>query len=124
MTSPCRILLVDDEQEIVELIQLRLEAQGYEIATAPDGLQALRVLERFQPHLILCDVVMPVMDGPTLCRKLRAGNNRVPFIFLTAKGQSQDIVGVLSAGADDYVVKPFDPGELLARIKANLRRDP
>ena len=113
---------MDDEAAILELLTLRLRAQGYEVATALDGQQAYEVFMQFQPHLVLCDVVMPVVDGPTFCRRLRAEKKEVPFIFITAKGLAQDIVGVLSAGADDYVIKPFDPAELLARIKTMLRR--
>ncbi|HVO33160.1 MAG TPA: response regulator [Elusimicrobiota bacterium] len=119
---PWRLLLVDDDALIVELLAARLEAQGYQLQTASDGELGYEAVKAFQPHLVLCDVVMPKLSGPALCRRLRAENNRVPFIFLTAKGQSQDIVEVLSAGADDYLVKPFDPGELLARIKVMLRR--
>ncbi len=117
-----RILLVDDDPLILELVTARLEGQGYEVATAGDGEKAHPVFEAFNPHLVLCDVVMPIVDGPTFCHRLRSEGKKVPFIFLTAKGQSRDVVGVLSAGADDYVIKPFDPAELSARIKAILRR--
>jgi DNA-binding response OmpR family regulator len=117
-----RILVVDDEYMIVELLILRLKAQGYEVATAGDGEEAYPVAMAFKPHLILCDIVMPRVDGPTFCRRMRAEHNNVPFLFLTAKGQPRDKVEVLSAGADDYLVKPFDPKELSARITAILRR--
>jgi len=122
MASPWRILLVDDDIGILELLELRLKAQGYVLETAVNGASAYAKWASFQPHLILCDVVMPVMDGPTFCRKVRAEGNTTPFLFLTAKGQPRDKVEVLSAGADDYLVKPFDPQELAARIQAILRR--
>jgi len=117
-----RVLLVDDDEIIVELLTLRLQAQGYEVRTAADGHLAYAAARDFHPHIILCDVVMPNMDGPTFCRKMRADHNDVPFLFLTAKGQPRDKVEVLSAGGDDYLVKPFDPKELAARIVAILRR--
>ena len=120
--QPCRILLVDDEEMVLKLVKARLEAQGYRVITATNGRIAAEILQREKPHLVICDVVMPVMDGPTFCRQVRAVGDRTPFLFLTAKGQPEDIVQVLSAGADDYVVKPFNAGELLARIKAILRR--
>ena len=116
------ILLVDDEPDVLELVTFRLKSKGYRVLTATNGQKALDVLQTDTPHLILCDVVMPVMDGPTLCRQLRAQGSRIPFLFLTAKGLPQDVVDVLSAGADDYIVKPFEAAELLARIKAILRR--
>ena len=122
MTDACRILLVDDDALIVELLEARLASQGYEIATAADGEKAYALVKTFRPQLIICDVVMPRVDGPSFCKRLRAENNAVPFLFLTAKGQARDKVQSLLAGADDYVVKPFDPGELLARISAILRR--
>lgn len=123
MTTPLwRVLLVDDDPLIVELLTLRLSAQGFEVATAADGQIAYEAVPAFKPHLIICDVVMPVMDGPTFCRRMRAENNTVPFLFLTAKGQPSDKVETLSAGGDDYLVKPFDPKELTARLHAILRR--
>jgi two-component system response regulator MprA len=117
-----RLLLVDDEQTVLKLLTTRLKSQGYDVQTAANGKLADDILQKDQLHLVICDVVMPVMDGPTLCRNVRTRGDKTPFLFLTAKGQPQDIVEVLSAGADDYVVKPFDAGELLARIKAILRR--
>jgi DNA-binding response OmpR family regulator len=117
-----RLLLVDDDYMIVELLTLRLEAQGYEVRSAGDGDQAYQAAADFKPHVIICDVVMPRVDGPTFCRRMRADKNDVPFLFLTAKGQPSDKVEMLSAGADDYLVKPFDPLELNARLTAILRR--
>ena len=116
------ILLVDDEPDILQLVALRLKSQGYRVITAVNGQRAYEFMQKEKPHLVVCDVVMPVMDGPSLCRRLRSEGDRTPFLFLTAKGQPQDVVEVLSAGADDYVIKPFDAGELLARVKAMLRR--
>jgi DNA-binding response OmpR family regulator len=117
-----RLLLVDDDEMIIELLTLRLQGQGYEIRTAPDGGKAYEEALDFEPHVIICDIVMPNVDGPTFCRRMRSEHNDVPFLFLTAKGQPRDKVEVLSAGADDYLVKPFDPQELAARITAILRR--
>ena len=114
--------MVDDEADVLTLVEFRLKSQGYRVVTALNGQIALDVMKKEKPHLVLCDVVMPVMDGPSFCRLIRSQGDKTPFMFLTAKGQPQDIVEVLSAGADDYVVKPFDAGELLARIKAILRR--
>ncbi len=123
MTSQAwRILLVDDDPLIVELLELRLKAQGFDVAIATDGEKAHDVAVVFKPHLIICDVVMPKVDGPTFCRRMRSENDTVPFLFLTAKGQPRDKVEILSAGGDDYLVKPFDPKELTARLYTILRR--
>jgi DNA-binding response OmpR family regulator len=116
------ILLVDDEPMVLQLVSARLKAAGYRVATALHGQAAYDLIKVEKPHLIICDMVMPVMDGPGLCRLLRSTGDHTPFLFLTAKGLPNDIVEVISAGADDYVVKPFDAGELLARVKAILRR--
>lgn len=120
--NPWRILVVDDDPLIVELLTLRLQTQGYEIASAVDGEKAFPYLNAFRPHVVVCDFLMPNVDGPTFCKRARAEGITVPFLFLTAKGQARDKVEVLSAGADDYMVKPFDPGELFARLQALLRR--
>jgi DNA-binding response OmpR family regulator len=120
--TPWCLLLVDDEPMVLQLVKARLEAQGFRVVTALNGHLAREVMLREKPHLVICDLVMPVMDGPTFCRLVRSNGDQTPFLFLTAKGQPQDIVDVLSSGADDYIVKPFDAGELLARIKAILRR--
>jgi DNA-binding response OmpR family regulator len=119
---PWRLLLVDDDLLIVELLTLRLGTLGYEVRSATNGEQAYSAAEAFKPHVIICDVVMPKVDGPAFCRRMRAEKNDVPFLFLTAKGQPRDKVEVLSAGGDDYLVKPFDPQELHSRITAILRR--
>ena len=117
-----RILVVDDEPMVLQLVKARLETQGYQVSTALNGLLARAALRQEKPHLVICDMVMPVMDGPTFCRLARSDGDHTPFLFLTAKGQPHDIVDVLSSGADDFLVKPFDAGELLARIKSILRR--
>jgi len=122
MAEKWRLLLVDDDSMIVELLTLRLQAMGYDVRSAENGEIAHEVAKNFQPHVILCDVVMPKVDGPALCRRMRNEHNDVPFIFLTAKGQPRDKVEVLSAGGDDYLVKPFNPLELAARVTAILRR--
>ena len=122
MAGKWKLLVVDDDPMIVELLTLRLEALGYEVRSAYNGELAYDAVQSFQPHVILCDVVMPKVDGPTFCRRLRGEHVDVPFIFLTAKGQPRDKIEVLSAGGDDYLVKPFDPKELAARVSAILRR--
>jgi len=123
MPEPRRyILLVDDDSLIVELLTTRLTAQGYEVSTAANGEIAYQKVQSRKPDLIVCDVVMPKVDGPTFCRRMRAEGSTVPFLFVTAKGQPHDIVEVLAAGADDYLVKPFESSELIARIGAILRR--
>src|SRR5882672_5211882 len=101
MAEPWRILVVDDDPIIVELLTLRLRGMGYEVHSAEDGEKGYEAALKFQPHLILCDVIMPRVDGPAFCRRMRDEHQEVPFLFLTAKGQPRDKVEVLSAGADD-----------------------
>lgn len=116
-----KILIVDDEANICELIRLYVEKEGYRAITAYDGQKALDLFRTEQPDLILLDIMLPVKDGWQVCREIRAVSN-VPIIMLTAKGETFDKVLGLELGADDYVVKPFDSKELVARIKAVLRR--
>ncbi|MBQ3588111.1 MAG: response regulator transcription factor [Oscillospiraceae bacterium] len=116
-----RILIVDDDKNICELLRLYLEKEGYETAMAHDGESALAVFEEKQFDLVLLDVMMPRVDGWETCRRIRAKGN-TPIIMLTAKGETFDKVLGLELGADDYVVKPFDTKEVVARIKAVLRR--
>ena len=116
-----KILIVDDDLHIAELISLYMEKEGYETKEAYDGREALRAAEAFQPDLILLDLMLPGMDGYQVCTEIRK-NSRVPIIMLTAKGETFDKVLGLELGADDYIVKPFDPKELVARVKAVLRR--
>jgi CheY-like chemotaxis protein len=119
-----RILIVDDDQDIARILRFRLEKKGYECVLAGNGLEALEMLDTKHPDLVLLDVMMPKMDGFTACREIRRRNAwaRIPVIMLTAKGDTSDKVNGLSEGADDYVVKPFEFDELLARIQMILRR--
>ncbi len=115
------ILLIEDDRNISELLQLYLEKEGYAVITAPDGRQGLEKFRAATPDLILLDVMMPVMNGWETCRAIRA-ESQVPIIMLTAKSETDDKVMGLKAGADDYITKPFEMKEVLARIEAILRR--
>ena len=114
-------MVVDDDQNICELLRLYIEKEGYEVAIANDGRQALRVFEETDPDLILLDIMLPELDGWQVCREIRK-KSQCPIIMLTAKGEVFDKVLGLELGADDYVVKPFEAKEVMARIKAMLRR--
>jgi len=116
------ILVVDDEPRIVELAGLYLRNDGYTVLSAHDGLSALRMIEERRPDLVVLDIMLPKMDGWEVCRRLRQGSNNVPIIMLTARGEDVDRIVGLELGADDYMVKPFNPRELVARVKAVLRR--
>ena len=116
-----KILIIEDDSNIRELLRLYLEQEGYKIETAQDGLEGLRVFKRIHPDLILLDLMMPVMDGTQVIKEVRAVS-KVPVIMLTAKGDTFDKVAGLDLGADDYVTKPFETRELIARIRAVLRR--
>lgn len=116
-----KILVVDDDKNICELLRLYLVKEGYEVTLAYDGNAALAEFDKLHPDMILLDVMMPGMDGWEVCRKIRAKNN-TPIIMLTAKGETYDKVLGLELGADDYIVKPFRPRELIARIKSALRK--
>ena len=115
------ILIVEDDANIRELLHLYLEQEGYHIESAQDGADGLRAFKRVHPDLVLLDLMMPVMDGTQMIRELRTFS-QTPVIILTAKGEVYDRVLGLELGADDYVVKPFDAKEVIARIKAVLRR--
>ena len=115
------VLVVDDEQNIVNIIAFNLKKEGYEVLTAGDGEEAVEIAEKQQPDLILLDIMMPKMDGYEACRKIREKYN-MPIIMLTARAEELDKVLGLEMGADDYVTKPFGTRELIARVKANLRR--
>jgi DNA-binding response OmpR family regulator len=124
-TGAADILIVEDEADIRELIQFNLEREGYKPRAAFNGASGLELAHAKTPDLILMDIMMPICDGLTALRRLRessSGLKQVPVILLTAKGEESDIVVGLELGADDYVVKPFSPKELLARIRAVLRR--
>jgi two-component system response regulator MprA len=117
-----RILVVDDEPAVRESLASSLAFEDYEIDTATDGLDALDKLDRVKPDLIVLDVLMPRLDGLTTCRRLRARGETLPVLMLTARDTVGDRVTGLDAGADDYLVKPFELDELLARVRALLRR--
>lgn len=118
---PAKILIVDDEKNIVDILKFNLEKEGFETVVAYDGKEAIEKALRSKPDIILLDVMLPVFDGFTVCRKLRE-RIQTPIIMLTAKEEEVDKILGLEMGADDYVTKPFSPRELIARIKSNLRR--
>ena len=115
------ILIVEDDANIRELLHLYLEQEGYHIESAQDGAEGLRVFRRVHPDLVLLDLMMPVMDGTQMIRELRAFS-KTPVIVLTAKGEVLDKVTLLELGADDYITKPFEMREVIARVRAVLRR--
>ena len=116
-----KVLIVEDESNIAELVNLYLKKEGYETMVAGDGGKALELYRLFQPDLVLLDIMLPVMDGWAVCAKIRETDS-TPIIMLTAKGETIDKVAGLEMGADDYIVKPFEMKELLARVHAVLRR--
>lgn len=116
-----KILIVDDDSNICELLRMYLEKDGFDTMIASDGEQAVEAADRYKPDLILLDIMMPRLDGWQVCRQVRK-NSEVPIIMLTAKGEVFDKILGLELGADDYISKPFDTKEVLARIKAVLRR--
>ena len=116
-----RALIIEDDSNIAELIRLYLEKDGFTVSIAENGAIGIAEFERFTPDLILLDIMMPVMDGWAVCREVRTSSN-VPIIMLTAKGDMLDKVAGLEMGADDYIVKPFEVGELMARVHAVMRR--
>ena len=118
---PKKVLIVEDESNIAELLHLYLEKEGFATEVARDGGKAVELFRSFQPDLVLLDIMLPVLDGWSVLKKIRA-EGKTPIIMLTAKGEVQDKVSGLEQGADDYVVKPFEMKEVLARIHAVLRR--
>lgn len=116
-----KILVVDDDLNICELLRLYIEKEGFSVVTANDGAQALKLFEKEQPDLIMLDIMLPELDGWQVCREIRK-TSKCPIIMLTAKGEVFDKVLGLELGADDYVVKPFEAKEVVARIRAVLRR--
>src|SRR5437016_10142723 len=118
-----RILIVDDEPQITRVLRTSLDAHGYDLRVANDGQTALQIAADWPPDLMITDLSMPVMDGLELCRHFRA-RSQAPIIVLSVKGEERTKVQALDAGADDYVTKPFGISELLARVRANLRRAP
>lgn len=121
MENKPKILIVDDEENICELVRLYIGKEGFDAIIANDGQEAVAKFNKEKPDLILLDIMLPIKDGWQVCREIRA-QSKVPIIMLTAKGETFDKVLGLELGADDYVVKPFEPKELIARIRAVLRR--
>jgi two-component system OmpR family response regulator len=121
-TPEARLLVVDDEPNIVDLLATSLRFAGFEVATARNGAEALRVAEQFRPDLLVLDVMMPGIDGFTVVRRLRQEGQSIPVVFLTAKDATEDKVTGLTLGGDDYVTKPFSLEEVVARIRSVLRR--
>lgn len=122
--SQKRILVVDDEFNVVNMVRINLEAEGYGVSVAYNGMDALSRIQAEPPDLVVCDIIMPEMDGIELCRKIRKNpsTDTLPFIFLTAKDEVPQKIGGFKAGADDYLTKPFNMDELIARVHAILRR--
>ncbi|MDP4179237.1 MAG: response regulator transcription factor [Bacillota bacterium] len=119
-----KILIVDDEEHIQELIKFNLENKGYQVLCSGNGKEALKIVKEKQPNLVLLDLMLPGMDGYDVCKEIRRDNNisNIPIIMITAKGEELDKILGLELGADDYMTKPFSIRELIARIKAVLRR--
>jgi DNA-binding response OmpR family regulator len=117
-----KVLIVDDELEIVELISLYLVRDGYEVISANNGQQVFDVVLQHKPDLIILDILLPGMDGIEVCRQLRKTHN-TPILFISCKSEDIDIILGLSMGGDDYITKPFSPSQLVARVKAHLRRN-
>lgn len=120
--SPLRILAVDDEQMLTDLLAMALRMEGWEVRTAASGLEALQVARDFEPDALVLDVMMPDLDGMSVLRRLREAGNLVPVVFLTAKDSVSDRIAGLTAGGDDYVTKPFSLEEVIARLRAVIRR--
>jgi len=123
MAERAHILVVDDEPQITRVLRTALVAQGYEIRVANDGEMALEIMKDWSPHLIITDLSMPGMNGGELCRRVRAVS-MLPILVLSVRVQERQKIEALDAGADDYITKPFSMNELLARVRANLRRAP
>jgi len=123
MADPAHILVVDDEPQITRVLRTSLSAQGYDIRVANSGEMALEIMKDWTPNMIITDLSMPALDGVELCRKVRAVS-QVPILVLSVRDKERQKVEALDAGADDYVTKPFGMNELLARVRANLRRLP
>ncbi|HZO05837.1 MAG TPA: response regulator transcription factor [Solirubrobacterales bacterium] len=118
-----RVLVVEDDQDIADVLRRSLRNEGYEVRTSGDGIEALDVAAGFMPDLVVLDLGLPGLDGVEVCRRLRSDGD-VPILMLTARSETEDRVEGLDSGADDYLVKPFERQELLARIRALLRRRP
>ena len=118
------ILVIDDEKDLIELVRYNLEKEGFDVIAATDGQSGLEVIRKHRPELVMLDLMMPGIDGLQVCQRLRADQRtaRTPVIMLTAKATEADRIVGLELGADDYVTKPFSPREVVARVKAVLRR--
>ena len=122
MSEPYRVLVVDDEPNIVDVISMALRFQGFDVESAGTGGEAIAAVSAFKPHLIVLDVMLPDMEGFDVANRLGAQRSRVPIIFLTARDATEDKIRGLTLGGDDYVTKPFSLEELVARVRAVLRR--
>ena len=122
MESGTRVLVVEDDRDIARLVELALEQRGFEVLCAHDGPSGLTAATEFAPDAVILDIMLPKMDGVGVLKKLRGSGNRVPVIMLTARDTTADKVHSLDLGADDYLTKPFDLEELLARLRARLRQ--
>ena len=119
-----KILVVDDEKNIIELVRYNLEKEGFAVISATDGEEALKLVSEKEPEMVILDLMLPGIDGLDVCRELKRNDktSSIQVIMLTAKGEESDIVVGLELGADDYITKPFSPRVLVARVKAVLRR--
>jgi two-component system phosphate regulon response regulator PhoB len=119
-----QVVIVEDEPDILDVLSYNLKREGFEVATSQNGAEGLGLIQRLKPDLVLLDLMLPGMDGLDVCRQLKANSvtDNIPVIMLTAKGEESDVVLGLGLGADDYIPKPFSPKELIARVKAVLRR--
>ncbi len=123
MPTRPRIVVVDDESQITRVLRTSLDAQGYDVRVANDGETALEIMKNFTPDLVITDLAMPNMNGIELCRRLRE-ISQVPILVLSVRGEERSKIEALDSGADDYITKPFSTGEMLARVRAALRRSP
>ena len=122
--SATHIVVVEDESDILEVLSYNLRREGFEVSSSLNGVQGLELIQQQLPDLVLLDLMLPGMDGLEICRRLRSNpaSQHIPIVMVTAKGEESDVVLGLGIGADDYLVKPFSPKELIARVKAVLRR--
>ena len=120
--SPVRVLVVDDEAPLADLLQMAFKLEGWEVRTAPDGLTAVKVAREFRPDAAVLDIMLPDFDGLQLMKRIRADGNSTPVLFLTAKDALEDRIAGLTAGGDDYVTKPFSLEEVVARVRGLIRR--
>ncbi|SDD15870.1 DNA-binding response regulator, OmpR family, contains REC and winged-helix (wHTH) domain [Paenibacillus sp. UNCCL117] len=116
-----KILIVDDETEIVELITLYLRKEGFDVLSSSNGAEAIEMVRLYRPDLVILDILLPELDGIEVCRQIRK-HYTTPILFLSCKSEDMDIILGFSIGGDDYMTKPFSPGQLVARVKAHLRR--